>query len=420
MPSYKSLFHVAALFTMTRHSSGASDPASAKYAVSAYAIGDWGSTSDRGTCCSGKYSYYDLHAQKIVGVVMDKQATIGVPPQVVLGHGDSFYWTGIDSLESRDARFAATYEARYDGDNIKNVAWVNVMGNHDYGGANYVCNIGAKLVKCDSTGQMLQGLENKFKWQSRYTSPNDDRWHLDDRFFVHRVEDPVTGVSIDIFNVDMNDADIAGSHGVCCQCYGCAGDDNGGCGSIGRGDKYCCGGDTAMYDTCINQFVEWADESRKQLTEKAVASNATWKLVNSHFSPVQHYKKEGMLKWFDALDGTGIHAFIYGHTHGEKHDYSELLRIHFVENGAGGGMKKELASTIPAHAASYVKRKWAYSGDEYGFFSVEGSQDWLKLQYHTTDSKWEFTENYAEMTVGCVATKHCWYIPSDGGEGLVC
>ncbi|ETK95130.1 hypothetical protein L915_01917, partial [Phytophthora nicotianae] len=384
----------------TSNSGSSVDPASAKYSVAAYAVGDWGQTLDMSSCCGGTYNNFDLHAQEIVGKLMDIQAGTAVKPKAVLGHGDSFYWTGIDSLESRDSRFQTTYESRYNGDNIKNVPWVNVMGNHDYGGANYVCNVGDQLVQCNSTAEMLQGLENKFRYQADYTSPNDNRWALDDRFYVRRIEDAATGVSIDIFNIDMNDADIAGSHGVCCQCYGYAKDDNGGCGSIARGDKHCCGGDNDMYDTCMAKFVQWAEDSRMQLTKQAKASTATWKIVNSHFSPIQHYKEDGMHKWLNALNGTGIHAFIYGHTHGEKHDYSDSLRIHFVENGAGGGTKKEFASTIPSFATQYVKKEWAYTGDEYGFFSVEGSKDWLKLQYHTADSKWKFTENWADMTIG--------------------
>ncbi|KAF1778424.1 Metallo-dependent phosphatase-like [Phytophthora cactorum] len=387
----------------TSNSGSPGNPASAKYLVSAYAVGDWGQTLDMSSCCGGTFNNYDRHAQAVVGKLMDIQAGTAVKPKAVLGHGDSFYWTGIDSLESRDSRFQTTYESRYNGDNIKNVPWVNVMGNHDYGGANYVCNVGDQLVQCNSTAEMLQGLENKFRYQADYTSPNNDRWAWR--------SDAATGVSIDIFNIDMNDADVAGSHGVCCQCYGYAKDDNGGCGSIARGDKYCCGGDNNMYDTCMAKFVEWAEDSRMQLAKQTKASTATWKIVNSHFSPVQHYKEDGMHKWFDALNGTGIHAFIYGHTHGEKHDYSDSLRIHFVENGAGGGSKKEFASTIPEFATRYVKKEWAFTGDEYGFFSVEGSKDWLKLQYHTADSKWKFTEKWTDMTIGGVATKHCWYIP---------
>lgn len=83
-------------------------------------------------------------------------------------------------------------------------------------------------------------------------------------------------------------------------------------------------------------------------------------------------------------------------------------------------MKKENASHIPSYATDFVKREWAYSGNEYGFFSVEGSKDWLKLQYHTADNKWNFTENVTDMTVGGVETKHCWYAPLDGSEGKAC
>ncbi|KAG1709220.1 hypothetical protein DVH05_019863 [Phytophthora capsici] len=154
------------------------DPASVSYSVSAYAVGDWGQTLDKGSCCGSTYNNFDLHAQEVVGKLMDIQAGTAVKPKAVLGHGDSFYWTGIDSLESRDSRFQTTYESRYNGDNIKNVPWVNVMGNHDYGGANYVCNVGDKLVECNTTAEMLQGLENKFRYQADYKSPNDDRWAL--------------------------------------------------------------------------------------------------------------------------------------------------------------------------------------------------------------------------------------------------
>ncbi|KAE9057629.1 hypothetical protein PF005_g29484 [Phytophthora fragariae] len=83
-------------------------------------------------------------------------------------------------------------------------------------------------------------------------------------------------------------------------------------------------------------------------------------------------------------------------------------------------MKKEFASTIPDFATQYVKKEWAYTGDEYGFMSFSASKKWLKLQYHTADNKWNFTENIADMKIGGVATKHCWYIPTDGSEGKAC
>ncbi|KAE8954273.1 hypothetical protein PR002_g32129, partial [Phytophthora rubi] len=110
MLNSKALTNAAVLLALVEASNGATtDPAKAKYTVSAFAIGDWGSTTDRGSCCGGTFNNFDLHAQEVVGMLMDKQAAIS-KPKAVLGHGDSFYWTGIDSLEGRDARFQTTYE----------------------------------------------------------------------------------------------------------------------------------------------------------------------------------------------------------------------------------------------------------------------------------------------------------------------
>jgi hypothetical protein len=175
-----------------------------------------------------------------------------------------------------------------------------------------------------------------------------------------------------------------------------------------------------MYDACFAKFTEWSDDSRKQLAEKAAASNATWKIVNSHYSPSVHYDEAGMMEWFDILKGCGIHMWMYGHTHGEKHDFSEKLGIHFIENGAGGGTQKESASALTTYAAEYVENIWTFSGAEYGFFSVLASEEWLKVEYHTADTSWAFGSSFGETTIGGVETKHCWYVPADGTEGKEC
>ncbi|KAG7379031.1 hypothetical protein PHYPSEUDO_009126 [Phytophthora pseudosyringae] len=400
-----------------------SDPASAAYSLSAFAIGDWGTTPYKGSCCSRSdaYNNYDINAEDVVASLMNTEAgNAAVKPKLIIGHGDNFYWTGINSLEARDSRFTTTFEEKFNGANIKTIPWVNVLGNHDYGGASYVCNSGDNNAKCESTDALLQGLDNKFKWQSEYTSPNDDRWNLDDHFYVRRIEDAATGVSIDVFNVDTNDADIHAAMQICCQCYGYSNGDSATCRNVGRGHQYCCGGDNAMFDSCVAKFTQWGDDSRAQIAEKVKQSTATWKIVNSHYSPYNHYAENGMNKWFDILRGSGVHVWLNGHTHGEKHDYSSSLGIHFIENGAGGGIQKESASGIPAYASSYVKNEWTYGSDEYGFMSLQASKDWIKLQYHTADNSWQFGESFNSTTVGGVATKHCWYIPGDGTEGRGC
>jgi tartrate-resistant acid phosphatase type 5 len=301
------------------------------------------------------------------------------------------------------------------------VPWINVLGNHDYGGASYICYGTDTYAPCADTAALLAGLESKFTWQSKYTSPNDDRWVLDDHFYVHTIKDEASGVSIEIYNVDSGDADTHGASQVCCQCYGYAEGDDDECNNVSRGDKFCAGGDTDMYDQCMAKFTEWSDDSRTQLAEKAKASTATWKIVNSHYGPYSHYAETGMKAWFTALEDSGIHLWINGHTHGEKHDYSAGAKIHFVENGAGGGIQKESASGIPSYAADYeISNKWTYGGNEYGFFSLTASEEWLKVQYHTADDSWSYGDSMTSTTAGGVSTKHCWYVPVDGAEGSEC
>ncbi|KAL3657233.1 hypothetical protein V7S43_017893 [Phytophthora oleae] len=400
-----------------------SDPTSVTYSLAAFAIGDWGTTTTQSSCCkrSSTYNDYDVNAEDIVASVMNQQAAAAdVAPKCVIGHGDNFYWNGIDSADGRDSRFTTTFEGKFDGDSIKTLPWVNVLGNHDYGGADYICSDGDSAGKCSSTDDLLSSLKNKFSWQSTYTSPNDDRWVLEDHFYVYSIQDEASGVSIDIFNVDSGDADSHGATETCCQCYGYAGDDDTKCANVARGDDACCGGDGDMYDQCMAQFTAWSDDSRKQLEANIANSTATWKVVNSHYSPYAHYAEAGMDKWFNIINATGIHLWLNGHTHGENHDYSSSLGVHFVDNGAGGGIQKESASGIPEYAKDYVENLWVYDGQEYGFFSLTASKDWLKLQYHTADDKWSYAESFNSTTIGGVATKHCWYVPNDGTEGKEC
>ncbi|KUF98124.1 hypothetical protein AM588_10007461 [Phytophthora nicotianae] len=353
---------------------------------------------------------------------MNQQAgSADVAPKIIISHGDNFYWTGINSDNGRDTRFTTTFEEKYDGENIKTIPWVNVLGNHDYGGADYICSdSGDGTAACSDSDELVTALKNKFSWQSTYTSPNDDRWILEDHFYVYTIEDADSGVSIDIFNVDSGDADTHGAMQTCCQCYGYAGDDDDTCDNVSRGDDACCGGDTDMYDECMAQFTEWSDDSRTQLAANIANSTATWKIVNSHYNPYAHYAEAGMQEWFDIINGSDVHLWLNGHTHGENHDYSSSLGVHFVDNGAGGGIQKESASGIPTYAEDYVENLWVYDGTEYGFFSLTASEDWLKLQYHTADDSWSYAESFNSTTIGGVATKHCWYVPNDGTYGQDC
>ncbi|UIZ27796.1 hypothetical protein KXD40_004745 [Peronospora effusa] len=414
-----SLFGLVAAVAVASCQSKLPDPKLAKYSLSIFGIGDWGNTPDDSSCCSGSHTNMDLHAQRTVAYLMNLRAQQWRSPDAVCGHGDNFYWVGINSLESRDPRFKVSFEDIYNGSSLLPVPWFNVMGNHDYGGANYICNSSDNLVRCNSSAEMLQGLDNKFSLQAEYVSPSNNRWNLKDQFYIEKLVDSVNDVSVDIFNIDTNDADVAGSVTVCCQCYGYAGNDSSGCGSIARGDKYCAGGDVAMYDACIARFSEWSDESRMKLAKEAAESKATWKMVNTHFG-LPHYGKIGTEKMVNALNGTGAQIYIHGHTHGANVDYSPKLSTYFIENGVGGGQKKEPASGITDYMKDFVMNEWSYANDGYGFFSIDFSPYWAKVQFHSTGPDWVFTEKYADITFGNISTKFCMYIPVDGSEGIRC
>ncbi|KAI9921929.1 hypothetical protein PsorP6_002743 [Peronosclerospora sorghi] len=77
----------------------------------------------------------------------------------------------------------------------------------------------------------------------------------------------------------------------------------------------------------------------------------------------------------------GVQLWFNGHTHGENHDYSSTLQMHFVTNGAGGGIQKESASGIPDFAKS---------------------------------------SSFNATKIGGMATKLYWYIPIDGAPGEEC
>eukprot|EP00644_Phytophthora_capsici_P007375 jgi/Phyca11/111813/e_gw1.21.277.1 len=221
--------------TSSGSSSITSDPTSVTYSLAAFAIGDWGTTVTQDSCCqSSGYTDYDINAEDVVA------------------------------------------SDKFDGENIKTLPWVNVLGNHDYGGADYICSDGDNTAKCSDSEELVTALKNKFTWQSGYTSPNDDRWILEDHFYVYSFEDSDSGVSIDVFNIDTNDADSHGGLETCCQCYGYAGDDDDTCDNVARGDDACCGGDTDMYDACKHCQFNRNVEDRQQPLQSVRSLRSSW------------------------------------------------------------------------------------------------------------------------------------------------
>ncbi|TMW64176.1 hypothetical protein Poli38472_014293 [Pythium oligandrum] len=406
------------------------DPTAEKYTLGAFAIGDWGSTAivEGGSCCSrrkGKYNAFDLHSERAVSKLMALEAA-NHKPSAVLGHGDNFYWTGIHGPKDQSYRFQLTFEDRHGEESMMDVPWINVMGNHDYGGGSYICvDSDEELAPCKDAKAVVAALQEKFDLQSSYKSPNNDRWVIKDHFYKYTIEDG--DVSMDIFNLDINNAEAHGSDQICCQCYSYSEGNDTLCKKITRGHEMCCGGDVEMYDACMKQFKDWGEDSKTQLLDAVKKSTATWKIVNSHYSPYGHFGETSGKEWMQALESSGgIQLWIAGHTHGEKHDYASF-GMHFIENGAGGGIQSEPSSGIPAFASDKVSNVWAATGLEdgntYGFFSLQASSTWLKVRYMSFDSNWALTKEEDGLDngkIGGVEAKYCWYIPADGSQGQKC
>ncbi|OQR81224.1 calcineurin-like phosphoesterase [Thraustotheca clavata] len=411
-----------------------SDPETDTVLATMLAIGDWGSTTGKksdgskpGSCCilyttadsnfgkvdttQSRYKV-DFYAQSNVATLMAQSASQLKPsPSRILSHGDNIYWDGVGKDDAA-YRFATTFEAMYSASSLQGITWLNVAGNHDLGGASYICgDDNDNFRKCTSTEEMLSYLDSKFNLQQTYKSPNQDRWKLTDHYYIEHVSK--NGVTIDILNLDTNHADVHGAPETCCQCYGYssntgqpAGFDP--CKTVARGDKFCCGGDSDMYDKCVAKLEDWASQSYDGAVKDLAASKADFKIINTHYSPHYHMNPTRMQKWHDLTKKYKVHAWINGHTHGFNHDISPW-NTHFFVNGAGGGISSQSAMT--ATSAYGVTTKWAAAGQPYGYLELSFSKQWMKVQFATFDSKWSFGGFDQSATVtGGVARGHCWFI----------
>lgn len=343
-------------------------------------------------------------------------------PAIVCGHSfsDNFYWNGLGS-DDVAYRFQNSFEAYYNQDSLIDIKWVNVAGNHDYGGAMFICGKwDNQFVECSGKADLLKQLDEKFTRQSNYKSPYNDRWKMPARYYVETIQDADTGVSVDIFNVDTNAATVHGGEQICCQCYGYkmkyGGDAS--CNDVGRGHQFCAGGDTDMFDACMDKLEAWQADSLSQLARDAKASTATWKVVNSHYSPHFHMAPPMMAEWNEVLAGTGVHLFMNGHTHAESHEYGDF-KTHFVTNGAGGGIQSESIGMPPPYATN-ISTVWIGHDTPYGIFEVYFGKEQMKLQFITFDDKWEFKKSSADTIKGGGLVGHCWLIPKDGSKGAEC
>ena len=401
-----------------------------QYALHALAIGDWGSTMDKPGSCCNKYRhtqanspayFQDLWAQENIAHMLANSAAKD-PPRVILGHGDNFYWNG---LTPRDVatRFEQTFERVYDQPSLAGIPWVNVMGNHDYGGSMYLCfDAEGNYRPCASIIELLKTLRQKRDWQSQYVSPNGNRWHLHGNYYTHRVTEG--NVTLEIFNVDTNYVDAAARQ-ICCQCYGYSRDNPGlakdvKCANVDRGHALCLGGNVEMFNACKTQLDAWSEEALARAKVDIATSSADWKIINSHYSPHFHMGSTKREDWFDLLRGSNVQVFMNGHSHGENHDMSPTMNTHFFTNGAGGGIQSESIGQPPPDVRHEIQSMWIGHGAPYGFFQLSADKEWLRMRFMTFADDWKYALDKKQVEKGSTKVGYCWLIPRDGSTGKAC
>ena len=208
---------------------------------------------------------------------------------------------------------------------------------------------------------------------------NQKRWYFPGTYYSRNF-DLGSGVSVQIFSIDTNIASVHGMQQVCCQCYGVTNHDpNGICDNANSFDGSTCVNKNE-YDACAAVITGWFTDSMTNLQTDLANSNATWRIIQSHYCPLRHWGAEPsyfQLMSTIANSPNQVHAFFCGHTHAMAHDYDSWTGMNHFMNGAGGGIMYESASRLSRPNAS----TFFSNGNVYGHNSFDfgkGNYDILK------------------------------------------
>lgn len=104
------------------------------------------------------------------------------------------------------------------------------------------------------------------------------------------------------------------------------------------------------------KFSGWGEDSRAQLAEKVKQSTATHKIVNTHYSPYNHYVESGMTKWFDTLRSLGVLVWINDHTcNGSPLTCFMPVQVKFTDYGKLGALRLYVHCTRRGMLALLIK-----------------------------------------------------------------
>jgi len=293
----------------------------------------------------------DEKPQQLVAQAMAERAKKN-PPQYVLNVGDNFYWGGIEKTcgtpmheisFTAHHQFDQVFEKVYDG--IGEAPWLSVLGNHDWGGRQFV---------------------NGWDQQIAYTWASN-RWIMPAAYFMVHVEYPDQDFTVDIYMIDTNFMDAKDTyedadHNIC------------GPNNPAGADCSHVGGPSSIYQ-CKSFFQKlWADQ-KTWITNKLRESRADWQITVTHF-PCGQDGEHGA--FYRHLRREGLDLLVTGHRHdqelwrpGDNFNYMGDLAC-FV-TGGGGGISSE-ATPDPNN-----KEDW-FGEAQYGFFDLTITKDKMTIE----------------------------------------
>jgi len=279
----------------------------------------------------------------------------GNPARFIVNVGDNFYPGGIDmhcgqeDHSATSSQFQQIWKAMYRED-LQDLEWWSVLGNHDYGGVCYIKGWDQQIF---------------FTW-------NDDKWVMPGQYWRRTVQ--LANFKADFFFIDGNihDTGMDEDHDLCSKTHNP--------GSHCENEFYpgdganCAATGPHTQPECQEWFKKlWADNFQ-WLKAGLAASDADWQFVVNHY-PATYNLGDGPSRvvWAKFLEPMGVDLYISGHTHeqtvyyGPKPDLPDFGKTAWVITGGGGG----ITTDQPARPDG--------DDDQYGFMEVALSLEWLNI-----------------------------------------
>eukprot|EP00434_Breviolum_minutum_P020141 symbB.v1.2.017761.t1/scaffold1355.1/size123688/3 len=268
----------------------------------------------------------------------------------VLSVGDNFYLRGV--MDESDLNWRYMFEEVYPHESLQ-VPWLNVLGNHDYGGHECDgCLFEGGTGGC-SDGQIAY--DNEKTWE--FPAAKKKRWVMPNRYYKKsfKYED----FSIDVFAIDSN---FVNSQSLC---HGQ---------SMITAEKVCNAKQCEDFHRKLYQTqLQW-------LKEELPKSTATWKWVMGHH-PCEMLSNE----FLQLFASNGISIIFAGHVHQLRLD--RVKDVFCVVTGAGGGYQWNGGSHLTNTIRDSGVREYGYAMLEVNrsntiikFLNSEGKVLWDEMK----------------------------------------